>query len=152
MPPKRDTQERTAGCRADFGRYQQFNCRNHRKAFEDPDFITWKPGNRCFDLNVPEETNRRIIDHTSDYNLCYTEHARRHLISEGLPHRRIYVTGSPMREVLLTHLERIKSSDAVARLGLEKGKFFLASIHREENVRSPRKSDAVVICYGNLGE
>ena len=91
-------------------------------------------GNRCFDLNVPEETNRRIIDHTSDYNLCYTEHARRHLISEGLPHRRIYVTGSPMREVLMTHLDRIKQSDAVERLNLEKGKFFLASIHREENV------------------
>jgi UDP-N-acetylglucosamine 2-epimerase (non-hydrolysing) len=91
-------------------------------------------GNRCFDQNVPEETNRRIIDHISDYNLCYTEHARRHLISEGLPHRRIYVTGSPMREVLKTHLERIKKSDALKRLDLEKGKFFLASIHREENV------------------
>ena len=91
-------------------------------------------GNRCFDLNVPEETNRRIIDHTSDFNLCYTEHARRHLIAEGLPHRRIYVTGSPMCEVLMTHLEKIKQSDAVKRLDLEKGKFFLASIHREENV------------------
>ncbi|MCI0498752.1 MAG: UDP-N-acetylglucosamine 2-epimerase (non-hydrolyzing) [Planctomycetales bacterium] len=91
-------------------------------------------GNRCFDLNVPEETNRRIIDHISDFNLCYTEHARRHLLSEGLPHRRIYVTGSPMREVLMTHLDRIKQSDAVKRLGLQKEKFFLASIHREENV------------------
>lgn len=91
-------------------------------------------GNRCFDLNVPEETNRRIIDHISDFNLCYTEHARRHLISEGLPHRRIYVTGSPMREVLMNHLDRIKQSDAVQRLNLEKRKFFLASIHREENV------------------
>jgi UDP-N-acetylglucosamine 2-epimerase (non-hydrolysing) len=75
-------------------------------------------GNRCFDLNVPEETNRRIIDHISDFNLCYTEHARRHLIAEGLPHRRIYVTGSPMREVLTTHLDRIKQSDALQRLGL----------------------------------
>lgn len=91
-------------------------------------------GNRCFDLNVPEETNRRIIDHISDYNLCYTEHARRHLIGEGLPHRRIYVTGSPMREVLMTHLDRIKQSDALQRLDLQEGKFFLASIHREENV------------------
>jgi len=91
-------------------------------------------GNRCFDLNVPEETNRRIIDHISDFNLCYTEHARRHLIAEGLPHRRIYVTGSPMREVLMTHLERIKQSDAVGRLGLESRRFFLVSMHREENV------------------
>jgi UDP-N-acetylglucosamine 2-epimerase len=91
-------------------------------------------GNRCFDLNVPEETNRRVIDHISDFNLCYTEHARRHLISEGLPHRRIYVTGSPMREVLMNHLDRIKQSDAVQRLNLERKKFFLASIHREENV------------------
>ncbi len=91
-------------------------------------------GNRCFDENVPEETNRRIIDHISDFNLCYTEHARRHLISEGLPHRRIYVTGSPMREVLIMHLERIKASKILGELKLKKGKFFLASIHREENV------------------
>lgn len=91
-------------------------------------------GNRCFDQNVPEETNRRIIDHISDFNLCYTEHARRHLISEGLPHRRIYVTGSPMREVLMMHLDRIKASKILGELKLEKGKFFLASIHREENV------------------
>lgn len=91
-------------------------------------------GNRCFDQNVPEETNRRIIDHISDFNLCYTEHARRHLIAEGLPHRRIYVTGSPMREVLMTHLDRIKQSDALDRLQLQKEKFFLISAHREENV------------------
>jgi UDP-N-acetylglucosamine 2-epimerase (non-hydrolysing) len=91
-------------------------------------------GNRCYDLNVPEEINRRIIDHISDFNLCYTEHARRQLLSEGLPHRRIYVTGSPMREVLNTHLERIKASTVMSELKLEKGRFFLASIHREENV------------------
>jgi UDP-N-acetylglucosamine 2-epimerase len=91
-------------------------------------------GNRCFDLNVPEEINRRIIDHISDFNLCYTEHARRHLLSEGLPHRRIYVTGSPMREVLMTHLERVKGSMILDELKVQKGKFFLASIHREENV------------------
>jgi UDP-N-acetyl-L-fucosamine synthase len=81
-------------------------------------------GNRCYDLNVPEEINRRIIDHISDFNLCYTEHARRHLLSEGLPHRRIYVTGSPIREVLDTHLDRIKKSAAMKELGLGKGKFF----------------------------
>jgi len=91
-------------------------------------------GNRCFDMNVPEETNRRIIDHISDFNLCYTEHARRHLISEGLPHRRIYVTGSPMCEVLMTHIEKIKKSDALEKLNIEDKKYFLASIHREENV------------------
>ncbi len=91
-------------------------------------------GNRCFDLNVPEEINRRIIDHISDFNLVYTEHARRHLLSEGLPHRRIYVTGSPMREVLMLHLDRIRASKILEELKLEKGKFFLASIHREENV------------------
>lgn len=91
-------------------------------------------GNRSFDFNVPEETNRRIIDHTSDFNLCYTEHARRHLIAEGLPHRRIYVTGSPMREVLLTHLDRIKASNILDELKLKQKKYFLASIHREENV------------------
>ena len=91
-------------------------------------------GNRCFDFNVPEEINRRIIDHISDFNLVYTEHARRHLISEGIPHRRIYLTGSPMKEVLLVHLEKIKASNALQELGAEKGKYFLVSAHREENV------------------
>jgi UDP-N-acetyl-L-fucosamine synthase len=101
-------------------------------------------GNRCFDFNVPEEINRRIIDHISDFNLCYTEHARRHLLGEGLPHRRIYVTGSPMREVLNTHIERIKASTVMCELKLEKNSFFLASIHREENV-DRRESLTVLI-------
>ena len=91
-------------------------------------------GNRCFDLNVPEEINRRIIDHISDFNLVYTEHARRHLLSEGLPHRRIYLTGSPMKEVLLTHMEKIKASKILDQLRLKKDGYFIASIHREENV------------------
>jgi UDP-N-acetyl-L-fucosamine synthase len=91
-------------------------------------------GNRCFDFNVPEEINRRIIDHISDFNLVYTEHARRHLISEGIPHRRIYLTGSPMKEVLLSHLEKIRASGALRQLGLKKRKYFLVSAHREENV------------------
>ena len=91
-------------------------------------------GNRCFDLNVPEEINRRIIDHISDFNLVYTEHARRHLLSEGLSHRRIYLTGSPMKEVLLTHMNSIQSSKILTQLGLEQEGYFIASIHREENV------------------
>jgi len=91
-------------------------------------------GNRCFDLNVPEEINRRIIDHISDFNLVYTEHARRNLLAEGLPARRIYLTGSPMGEVLLANMDRIKNSKALDELGLERGRFFLVSLHREENV------------------
>jgi UDP-N-acetylglucosamine 2-epimerase len=91
-------------------------------------------GNRCFDLNVPEETNRRIIDHIADFNLVYTEHARRHLISEGLPQRRIYLTGSPMKEVLDYYLPKINKSDALSYLHLEPGHYLLISTHREENV------------------
>ena len=91
-------------------------------------------GNRCFDLNVPEETNRRIIDHVSDFNLVYTEHARRHLLSEGISHRRIYVTGSPMKEVLDYYGPKIDASTAPADLGVESGKYILVSMHREENV------------------
>lgn len=91
-------------------------------------------GNRCFDENVPEETNRRIIDHIADFNLVYTEHARRHLLSEGLPHRRIYLTGSPMKEVLDHQLEKIKRSNILHELKLQKGKYFIVSTHREENV------------------
>jgi len=91
-------------------------------------------GNRCFDQNVPEETNRKIIDHISDFNLVYTEHARRHLLSEGIPHRRIYLTGSPMREVLDAHRGSIGKSDVLDRLKLRPGGYLVASIHREENV------------------
>jgi UDP-N-acetyl-L-fucosamine synthase len=91
-------------------------------------------GNRSFDFNVPEETNRRIIDHIADYNLVYTEHARRHLLSEGLPHRRIYLTGSPMREVLNFYMPKINQSDILSKLGIEKKEYFLVSTHREENV------------------
>lgn len=91
-------------------------------------------GNRCFDLNVPEETNRRIIDHMADFNLVYTEHARRHLLSEGIPHRRIYRTGSPMKEVLDFYMPKIKKSLILHNLDLSPKKYFILSIHREENV------------------
>lgn len=109
-------------------------------------------GNRCFDFNVPEEINRRIIDHISDFNLCYTEHARRHLLSEGLPHRRIYLTGSPMREVLETNMERIRASSALASLALQPHKYFLASIHREENVDRRESLTALIDAFEALVE
>ena len=91
-------------------------------------------GNRSFDRNVPEETNRKLVDHIADFNLVYTEHARRHLLSEGIQHRRIYLTGSPMREVLEHYRDRIEASDVLARLNLRKQGYFIASLHREENV------------------
>ncbi len=94
-------------------------------------------GNRSFDMNVPEEINRRIIDHVADFNLVYTEHARRHLLSEGLQHRRIYLTGSPMKEVLMQHKEKIESSDILEKLKLKKSSYFIISTHREENVDNP---------------
>ena len=94
-------------------------------------------GNRCFDFNVPEEINRRIIDHISDFNLVYTEHARRHLLSEGLPHRRIYLTGSPMNEVLNYYLPKIKESRILKNLSLKAKSYFVVSVHREENVDNP---------------
>lgn len=94
-------------------------------------------GNRCFDERVPEEINRRLVDHASDVNLPYTEHARRYLLAEGLRPELVIKTGSPMREVLDYYRKGIDSSDAPARLGLEAGKYFLVSAHREENVNDP---------------
>jgi len=91
-------------------------------------------GNRCFDENVPEEINRRIIDHISDVNLPYTEHSRRYLLSEGIRKDRIFVTGSPMREVLEKNGDEINSSDVLEQLGLESGRYILVSAHREENI------------------
>ena len=107
-------------------------------------------GNRCFDLNVPEETNRRIIDHVSDFNLVYTEHARRHLLSEGISHRRIYVTGSPMCEVLDHYKDKINASKALEELGLTKQKYMLVSMHREENVDYEKPLTDLVTALQNL--
>ena len=94
-------------------------------------------GNRCFDENVPEETNRRLVDHVADFNLAYTEHARRNLLAEGLHPRRVIVTGSPMREVLEHYRTQIDESDVLERLGLAPRGYFLVSAHREENVDAP---------------
>lgn len=91
-------------------------------------------GNRCFDENLPEEINRRIVDHTSDVNLCYSEHARRYLLAEGVKKEQVFVMGSPMREVLNANIDRINASDILDKLGLEPQKYILLSAHREENI------------------
>ena len=91
-------------------------------------------GNRSFDKNVPEELNRKLVDHIADFNLVYTEHARRHLLSEGLQHRRINLTGSPMCEVLDYHIDKIEKSEILQSLGLVDQSYFVVSVHREENV------------------
>jgi UDP-N-acetyl-L-fucosamine synthase len=91
-------------------------------------------GNRCFDQNVPEEINRKISDHISDINLTYTEHSRRYLLSEGFRKDHVFVTGSPLREVLNKYEDQINLSDVVARLNLKKNDYFVVSAHREENI------------------
>lgn len=109
-------------------------------------------GNRSFDRNVPEETNRKLVDHIADFNLVYTEHARRHLLSEGIEHRRIYLTGSPMREVLNENMSQIDASDVVARLGLTPQKYFVVSLHREENVDNSSRLRALVDTLNALAD
>ncbi|EGR1335483.1 UDP-N-acetylglucosamine 2-epimerase (non-hydrolyzing) [Vibrio parahaemolyticus] len=96
-------------------------------------------GNRCFDQRVPEETNRRIVDHTSDINLTYSTIARDYLLAEGLPADRVIKTGSPMFEVLNYYMDQIDASDVLQRLELNQGEYFVVSLHREENVDSPKQ-------------
>jgi UDP-N-acetyl-L-fucosamine synthase len=109
-------------------------------------------GNRCFDFNVPEEINRRIIDHIADFNLVYTEHARRHLIAEGLPQRRIYLTGSPMNEVLTYYKEKIDRSEILSELSLTRGNYFIVSTHREENVDNKNNLISILTILNRLAE
>jgi len=109
-------------------------------------------GNRSFDFNVPEETNRRIIDHIADYNLVYTEHARRHLLSEGIQHRRIYLTGSPMREVLNFYKRKINSSNILSTLEIQPNNYFIVSTHREENVDNPGNLKKILIVLNELAK
>ncbi len=109
-------------------------------------------GNRCFDENLPEEINRRIVDHIADVNLPYTEHSRRYLLSEGVAKNRIFVTGSPMREVLEKYRNKIDESDVLKKLGLEEGKYFLVSAHREENLDIEHKFVSLMQSLNTLAE
>ncbi len=109
-------------------------------------------GNRCWDWNVSEMINRKIVDHISDINLPYTEHSRRYLISEGIDGKTVFVTGSPMREVLEEYKDKIDSSDVLSRLGLEEGKFFLVSAHREENIDNEENFMALMTAINNIAE
>ena len=109
-------------------------------------------GNRCFDQRVPEELNRKVLDHLSDINLVLTEHARRYLIAEGIPPETIIKTGSHMREVLDFYMSKILKSDVIARMGLEAGKFFIVSAHREENIDSPENMLNMVETLNALAE
>jgi len=109
-------------------------------------------GNRSFDRNVPEETNRKLVDHVSDFNLVYTEHARRHLLSEGIAHRRILVTGSPMREVLDYYRTEIEAATVLETLELQAGEYYVVSLHREENVDHPARLRSLLDTLNALAE
>lgn len=107
-------------------------------------------GNRSFDDNVPEETNRRLVDHVADYNLVYTEHARRNLLAEGIHPARVLLTGSPMKEVLAANASGIDGSEVLSSLGLDPGGYFLVSLHREETVDQPARLLAVLDSLSRL--
>ena len=109
-------------------------------------------GNRCFDECLPEETNRRIVDHISDVNICYSEHARRYLNAEGTAKERTYVSGSPMAEVLHNNLADIEASDVLERLGLEAGKYILLSAHREENIDTEKNFFSLMNAVNAMAE
>lgn len=109
-------------------------------------------GNRCFDQNVPEEINRKIVDHISDINLPYTEHSRRYLLSEGFRKEHIFVTGSPMQEVLQTYMQKIDSSEVLQKLGIEKGRYIIVSAHREENIDNEVNFLSLMTAINNVAE
>ncbi len=109
-------------------------------------------GNRCFDFRVPEEINRRIVDHVADINLTYSQIAREYLLREGLPPDQVICTGSPMREVIEHYRAGIEASDVLARLGLPEQRFFLVSSHREENVDSPENLQRLFVILNTLAE
>jgi UDP-N-acetylglucosamine 2-epimerase len=109
-------------------------------------------GNRCFDQNVPEEINRKIVDHISDINLPYTEHSRRYLLSEGFRKEHIFVTGSPMREVLARYTDKINTSKVLNELELEKDKYILVSAHREENIDNEKNFLSLMTALNNIAE
>ena len=109
-------------------------------------------GNRCYDQRVPEETNRKIVDHISDINLTYSDIAREYLLKEGLPADRVIKTGSPMFEVLNSRKEDIDNSDVLERLNLEKGKYFVVSAHREENINSEKNFEGLVTSLNSIAE
>ncbi len=109
-------------------------------------------GNRCFDQRVPEETNRKIVDHTSDINLTYSDIAREYLLREGLPADRIIKTGSPMFEVLNHYLPQIDASPVLEKLNLEEGKFFVVSSHREENINSEKNFRGLMASLNAIAE
>ncbi|MBD3652393.1 non-hydrolyzing UDP-N-acetylglucosamine 2-epimerase [Kangiella sp.] len=109
-------------------------------------------GNRCFDMRVPEEINRRIVDHTADVNLTYSTIARDYLLSEGIPADRVIKTGSPMFEVLNYYMRQIDASDVLDRLELQSGKFYVVSAHREENVDSPKNMHKLAVVLNELAD
>lgn len=109
-------------------------------------------GNRCFDQNVPEEINRKIVDHISDINLPYTEHSRRYLLSEGFRKEHIFVTGSPMQEVLQECMDKIDASDILQRLGIEKSKYIIVSAHREENIDNEQNFMSLMNAINSIAE